>query len=141
VGFPSSGMASHTQCLYSTEKAQLMVSTRSQTLFAQCFFKWRARKQAISLKETVADEFRDRHLGQQAFQQWRDRKKKEHKRVKQARIARRWFLKRECWGRWRQQLEEKARLKRLEQWNMRLKKKYFLGEFAYYSHIYLRRYH
>src|SRR5260370_145620 len=67
------------------------------------------------------------HLMVRMLHEWRAQRRFELRRVKQARIARRWFIKRACWSKWRSALEHRNRERRLQRWHLNLVKKVLIG--------------
>lgn len=108
-----------------TDTAVKFSDNRAQTLYQRLFDVWRDRSLKLTTAVADADALHERALMRHTFHDWQVRRKSEERKVKQARIARRWFLKREVWSRWRNALDERARQQRLQYWNLAKKRDYF----------------
>jgi hypothetical protein len=69
-----------------------------------------------------------RNLLARAFQDWHKRRKKEEHRFRDARLARRWFIKRQCWRRWLVAMDGRALQRKLHYWNLAKTRDYLEGE-------------
>ncbi|KAF8326021.1 uncharacterized protein EI90DRAFT_3018764 [Cantharellus anzutake] len=106
--------------------ATAFLESRSLLLFKEAYHHWHSRLVALNASLASAQVYYTHHLMVRKLHTWRAQRKFELRRVKQARIARRWFIKRACWSKWRGALEEKNRGRRLQTWNQGLLRRLFI---------------
>ena len=114
--------------VYLKDSAINFAHSKAVAMHQRAFASWRDRTSRARAAEVTAETFYSRNLLARAFQGWQKRRKKEDHRFKNARLARRWFIKRECWRRWLIAIDERALQQRLKYWKRTKTQNYFAGE-------------
>lgn len=101
----------------------------------RAFASWRDRNSQAGAAALTAEMHYYRSLLTRTFQGWRKRRKKEDHRLRNARLARRWFIKRQCWRRWLIAMDERSLQRKLKYWKLTKTRDYLEGETASCSAI------
>lgn len=99
-----------------------------QNLLARTYRVWCSERLAKNNAITLSQDHYQHRLLLDMFNTWRSQKVAHARKVKQARIARRWFLKRACWTKWKEQLESRGREKKLMAFEAKVVGRCFNGE-------------
>jgi len=94
----------------------------------RAFASWRDRASRARAAEVTAEMFYSRNLLARAFRGWQKRRKKEDHQFRNARLARRWFIKRDYWRRWLIAMDGRVLQRKLGYWKLAKTRDYFEGE-------------
>lgn len=110
---------------FPTATADELAQRRSLVLFQRGFEHWRERNASIVHASATADAHYEHSLLASAFKVWKARKKNEANKIKHARLARRWLLKRRFYNTWQTKFEDSKLEKKLVSFEVNKKRKIF----------------
>ncbi|KAI0721662.1 hypothetical protein C8T65DRAFT_800148 [Cerioporus squamosus] len=110
------------------ELAQLFRTRSSSLLAASALKKWRAVFQSHQNAQSFAVHYHKAQLQYKMLLAWRLQLRAKLRMVKQAKVARKHLLMRRCMRVWREKLEDKRRLQKLKEFELKVAKRHFEGK-------------
>ena len=110
------------------EMAQLFRSRSSSVLAASVLKRWREVLQSHQNAQAFAVHYHRAQLQYRMLLTWRLQLRAKLRLVKQAKAAQKYLVMRRCFRAWAAKVQEKKRLRKLKQFELRVAKRYFEGE-------------
>jgi hypothetical protein len=111
-----------------SDQATRMAAVSSQILSKKAFQVWVLGLREQQSLQMLAKEFFNSRLLECAFLAWRLRLRESAKRIKQARVAYRFFMERSAWAIWKNAVMQSRLQKKCDAFTKRAAAKYFVGK-------------